>query len=307
LDVQRIITVNMRKFNVMLYFANRIGGLVGVIAPTIILFAVMSLSDNFVADAGVILILYINIPLFLRGFIGIYQVYVLYKSGRPKIDQLREYNDLPDEASGDVRITSFESLETKAVSVSFEGGRIISIPDMRIAQGERVMFFGESGIGKSTIFNILMGLLPNYEGEIAVNGINLRRIDLTSLRDVFGITFQNVNVCTLTLEGNILLGADADTAGLIELAGLEEQSKSKAGQILNSKILSGGEKSRLGLAQTLARNPDIILIDEAFSNVDEEMERQIIQRLVAACPDKTIVCISHRSNSREYFDRVVNF
>jgi len=191
--------------------------------------------------------------------------------------------------------------------VSFDNGHSINVPDFSVKKGEKIMFFGESGIGKSTIFNVIMGLYPDYQGDVIINGVNLRDIDLASLRDVFGITFQAINVLTLTLKENILLGADGNVDELIKLAGLQNQSDIKTDEILNDKVLSGGEKSRLGLAQTLVRNPDIILIDETFSNVDEAMEAQIISALFEKYPEKTVVCISHRSASQNYFDKVINF
>ena len=113
------------------------------------------------------------------------------------------------------------------------------------------MFFGESGVGKYTIFNIIMGINQEYEGDVFVNGVNLREISLTSLRRVFGITFQHTNALTLDLRGNVLLGAEKtndELERLIKLTALESQYDAKGYTILNNKVLSGGEKSRVGPA-----------------------------------------------------------
>ncbi|MCL2628057.1 MAG: ATP-binding cassette domain-containing protein [Oscillospiraceae bacterium] len=73
------------------------------------------------------------------------------------------------------------------------------------------------------------------------------------------------------------------------------------------QVLSGGEKSRLGLSQTLVNDSEIMLIDEAFSNMDEALEAKIIADLFSEYPDRAVICISHRNASRPFFDRVVEF
>jgi ABC-type bacteriocin/lantibiotic exporter with double-glycine peptidase domain len=227
----------------------------------------------------------------------------------PFLAKLAEFNDFVPEHEGGVDIRVFESLKTDGVSVEFDGGRVVTVPDLEIKKGEKVMFFGESGIGKSTVFNIIMGFQV-YRGRVLVNGIDLRDISLASLRRVFGITFQHSNAITLDLRGNILLGAsmaDDKLERLIQLTALESQYDAKGDTILNNKVLSGGEKSRLGLSQTLVTDPDIMLIDEAFSNMDEALESKIIGDLFREYPDRAVICISHRNSSKPFFDRVVEF
>ena len=307
IDVQEKISSCMQKINVNMTFVNSIGGTVGIIAPILILIGAMSLSGTLRADVGTVLVLYINIPLFLRGFTGIFQSYVIIRSGIPGLSRLRMLDAVPAESSGDVHVSGFESLVVSGVSVDF-GERHVVVPDFEIRKGEKVMFFGESGVGKSTIFNILMGLNSDYSGEVRLNGTNLREVNFDSLRDSVGIAFQSINALTLSLRENISLGTENfDIDEIISIAGLDAQAAAKGDEALANSTMSGGEKSRLGLAQTLARRPDLILIDESFSNVDEELEAAIVERMLAKYADKTIVCISHRSASRVYYDRVVEF
>jgi len=284
--------------------------LMRIIAPLLIIFAAMQFSPDFSGSAGIIMMLYINIPLFLSTFSSIHHQYIEYKTMKPFFSQLREFDDVELENGTGVEIAVFESLRTEAVIVTFDGGRVVSVPDFEIKNGEKVMFFGESGIGKSTIFNIIMGLLNDYEGNVFINDINIREVNLASLRKIFGITFQHTNALTLDLRENILLGVSVSNEKLdklIQLTALEDQHDEKGGAILNNKVLSGGEKSRLGLSQTLVSDSDIMLIDEAFSNMDEALEAKIIADLFNEYPDRAIICISHRNASRPYFDRVVDF
>jgi len=284
--------------------------LVRIIAPLIIIFTAMLISPEFSGDAGIIMLLYINIPLFLSTFSNIHRWYIEYKAMKPFFSQLREFDEVELESEAGVDITTFERLQAVGVNVTFDGGRIVSVPDFDVKKGEKVMFFGESGIGKSTIFNIVMGLITDYEGDVFVNDMNLREVSFASLRKVFGITFQHTNALTLDLRENILLGASISEEKLdrlIQLTALESQQDEKGGAVLNNKVLSGGEKSRLGLSQTLVSDSEIMLIDEAFSNMDEALEAKIIADLFKEYPDRAIICISHRNASRPFFDRVVDF
>lgn len=299
----------MRKISVSHDFLTNIRSLFSVLAPIIVIFFVIQFSDIDNIGTGDLIVLFINVPLFVGAFAGFNTSFINYKAMKPGIEHLKELDVVPKEPNGDSVINSFEYLESKDVSVQY-GDRIINVPNLRINKREKVMFMGESGIGKSTLFNIVMGILHEYKGDVVVNGINLKNIDLSSLRDVFGIALQSVNIATLTLKDNILLGIKDDfnrIDEIIRLSELRKQYEEKGEQVLNANTMSGGEKSRLGLAQLLIRGYDIILIDETFSSVDEDMESLIIERLFREYPDKTFVCISHRISSKRFFDRVIDF
>jgi len=308
MKVQYVIAGLMRKFNVLQQYLVGVSAFIGVLTPVVILFGAIQLSDATVST-GDIVVLFINIPLFLERFRSIHAAFVLYKSFKPGLKHLDELNAVPGEPIAEIRIDGFESLETTDVSVSF-GDKTVKIPNIGIKKDEKVMFSGESGIGKSTLFNILTGLILDYKGIVKVNGIDIRLICLQNLRKVIGIAFQSTGVLTVSLRENTSLGLqgqDARVDELLKLSGLEQQLKDKADDILNDKVLSGGEKSRLGLAQLLMTDPDVLLIDETFSNVDEDMEKIIMERLLEKYSNKTIIYIGHRTTSRGFFDRVVEF
>jgi ABC-type bacteriocin/lantibiotic exporter with double-glycine peptidase domain len=286
-----------------------ISGVIRLIAPLLIIFAAVRLSPSFEPEAGNIIVFYINIPLFLNGVADIHRQYINFKMAWPFLAKLAEFNDCKPEHENGAEITDFDSLRTVGVRVRFDSGRVIHVPDFIVEKGEKVMLFGESGIGKSTVFNMIIGF-QDYEGDIFVNDINLREISLASIRRVFGITFQHTNAITLDLHGNILLGAeksDNELERLIKLTALENQQNTKGKDILNNKVLSGGEKSRLGLSQMLVTEPMVMLIDEAFSSMDEGLELKIINDLFFQYPDHTVICISHRNSSKPLFDRIVDF
>ena len=284
--------------------------LLRIITPLLVIFAVMQLSSNFDGGAAALILLYINIPLFLVNFANLFAQYIEYKAAKPFIAQLQEYDDVELEYEDGVEITAFESLRTDSVTVDFNDGRTVLVPNFEVKKSEKVMLYGESGVGKSTVFNIIMGIITDYKGDIYINNINLREISLASLRKIFGITFQHTNALTLDLRGNIALGAsiaDEKLEKLIQLTALEVQQDVKGDIVLNNKVLSGGEKSRLGLSQTLVSDPEIMLLDEVFSSMDEALESKILADLFREYFNRTVICISHRNSSKPFFDRVVDF
>ena len=307
LEKAKKIVVNIYVFE---HYMEKITGLFQIVAPILIIFGALQVSPTFDENAGSIMVLFINIPLFLGGFASIHKSYVHYQVLKPFYEKLQEFDDAPLEETSGMELTAFESLKTVGVSVTFDGRRTVNVPDFSVVAGEKIMFFGESGVGKSTVFNIIMGFIPTYEGDIYVNGTNLRDISLSSLRRIFGITFQQTNALTLDLPSNILLGAEKneeELERLIKLTELELQKEAKEGTVLNNKVLSGGERSRLGLSQMMAAAPEVLLIDESFSNLDEEQETKILGNLLREAPDSTVICISHRNASRPFFDKVVDF
>ena len=283
--------------------------LISSIAPLIVIYLLMRITNIATTKPGDIIILYSFIPLFLSSFKRIYSIVLTYFSAHPFIQTSKSYCQLEEEISGSRRVENFESLETRGCSVTHDNGQVVNIPDITIHKGEKVLIMGESGIGKSTLFNILLGLIRNFSGAVTLNDIPIREIDIKQFREITGISFQGSGVFSLSLKENILLGekGSLDFDHIIDITQLKRQLQDKGEGILNVNSLSGGEKSRISLAQNLIRDPQLILIDESLSSVDETMEATIISKVVSEFKNSTIVCISHRKRSAEYFNRVINF
>jgi len=283
--------------------------LISSIAPLIVIYLLMGITNIVTTKPGDIIVLYSFIPLFLSSFKKIYSIVLTYFTAHPFIETSKKYITLPEEKAGTVKIKNFKTLTTKDINVVFDNGQSLKIPNINVKKGDRILLMGESGIGKSTLFNILLGMRKNFSGSLEVNGVKIHDIDMENLRNIIGISFQNSGVFSLSLKENILLNKknDVDFNDIIDITNLKRQLKEKKEQILNIDNLSGGEKSRISMAQNLIRNPEVILIDESLSNVDERMESEIISNIIKNFNDKTIICISHRENSKKYFDRVIKF
>ena len=310
IGVVKNLTSLMPKANLLSMFHARLLGLFGLVVPVFILFGAMQLSESLTVDAGTALVLYINVPLLITSFNGLFGGWMSYKSSEPNIKALLDHESIPLEKSGTVKLASFESVATKGVTIVYSDEKKVKIPDMEIKNGEKVIFAGESGVGKSSLFNVLMGFNKDYEGTVLVNGIDIRTIELDSLRSVFGIAFQLMTVPTLPLEDAVWLGgghSEERFAKILAQTNLEPVFRDKGSEVLRDQTLSGGERARISLAQAIAKEPDVLLMDETFSNVDEEMETDIIKRILEGLVDKTFICISHRMANAKYFDRVVQF
>ena len=310
IKVVKELTITMQKVNVLMQYKSQVSGLISIIAPIFILFGAMQLSENINLNAGTAILLYINIPLLLSSFGGIFSGIISYKSSLPHFNKLKELQNIPLEHNGNVVIKHFDSLVTKGVMINYGDQKIVKVPDIEIKKGEKIIFAGESGVGKSSLFNVIIGFIQDYDGVVLVNGIDLRSIERESLRKVFGIVFQHTTVPTITLSENILLGAKKTKNEFMQI--LDEVSllpllEDKGDEVLRDQTISGGERARIGLAQSLALNPEVLLMDETFSNVDEDMETEIIKQLLKSQKNKTFICISHRMVNAGYFDRIVQF
>jgi ABC-type multidrug transport system fused ATPase/permease subunit len=162
---------------------------------------------------------------------------------------------------------------------------------------------GESGCGKSTLLKLLMRFYDPTEGQILVDGVDLRDFDLASLRSRVAIVSQEPMIFSGTLRDNIALGdpqadlneiiAAARAAGLEEfIAGLPERYETVIGE--RGANLSGGQRQRLAIARALLRKPDVLIFDEATSHLDTTTERAIQENLRGVFAGKTVLLVAHR-------------
>lgn len=163
---------------------------------------------------------------------------------------------------------------------------------------------GESGSGKSTVVNLLLGLYPPLSGRVTVDGVDLAEIEPQAWLSQVAVAGQDVELVDGSLLENIRIGApDASTEEvnrLIELVGLDEVVKTlengadtRVGE--RGLALSGGQRQRIGIARALLRRPALLVLDEATSALDRRSERLILDHLVAELQDQAVLVIGHRS------------
>jgi ABC-type bacteriocin/lantibiotic exporter with double-glycine peptidase domain len=190
---------------------------------------------------------------------------------------------------------------------------------MEIHKGECLGIRGTSGVGKTTLFNIILGLYRPTEGHIFIDDAELTPTNSRLWQNTIGYVPQHVFIADMTLAENIALGCDANCIDMERLNWAIELADIKAfidtlPNGANSHIgeqgcrLSGGQRQRIGIARALYKGCDILLFDEAKSSLDNLTEDNInraIHHLSTTNRELTIVVIAHRDSSLEYCDRVI--
>lgn len=298
---------SMIKYSVFQSYSSSILGLIISIAPITILFVLINFDFIKGISQQEIMVLYLFIPLLLGAFNRLYDCFLQSYSNKPYIDQLKKFTQLNEEPSGTEELKSFDSLRTENLIIKISEDKVIKIPDISIDKGQKVLVKGESGIGKSSLFNILLGLRNEYDGCIEINGKDIRKFSKESIRRIIGLSIQDSRVYSMSIEENIKLNKDVDVSSLVDMMELNKLCDEKNGSVITSSNISGGEKSRISMAQNIAQKPEVILLDESTTSVDEDMEERIIKKMVENYQELTMICISHRKSAEKYFHKIIQF
>ena len=211
-----------------------------------------------------------------------------------------------------------KEIKTCHLSYAYPGGEeVLEDLNVCIRKGEYVGFRGYSGVGKSTLFNLLLGFLKPTEGEICIDDTVLTLDVQTSWLRKVGYVPQDVFIFQGTLAENIALGCkEINRERVIRV--LEQVSLGKWLQTLEHGIdtalgeaggrLSGGQKQRIGIARALYKEIDVLLLDEATSALDNQTEKEVnetLSQLKRTYEQLTILSIAHRESSLAYCDRVI--
>lgn len=206
------------------------------------------------------------------------------------------------------------SIELKNVSFSYDKERtILNNINLNIKNKSFVALVGESGSGKSTIASLIFKESNDYKGEIKINGLELRKIPFENIAEKISLISTNSYIFNGTILDNLMVGKKDATDKDIEKAlkdaklydftkGLPEGLNTKVGE--GGNLLSGGQRQRLALARSLLSDREVIIFDEATSNIDVESEEQIWQTIYDLKGEKTIFVISHRLANVKDADKI---
>ncbi len=185
--------------------------------------------------------------------------------------------------------------------------------NFKIKNGETVSFIGNTGVGKTSLVNLLPRMYDVVEGEVLIDGNNVKKIPLETLRTNIGFVPQENFLFSDTLANNINYGLgtpNEETVGKVaEIAQLSKDVKtfpSGYETILGERgiTLSGGQKQRSSLARALAVNPKILILDDSFSAVDTNTEEEILKNLKEFMKNRTSIIISHRISTVKDSDKI---
>ncbi|PGS49703.1 ABC transporter ATP-binding protein [Bacillus sp. AFS041924] len=207
-------------------------------------------------------------------------------------------------------------IEFKQVSFRYEEylENVLVNTSLQIQPGEYIAVVGPSGVGKTTLCSLIPRFYDVTDGELLVDGINVRDIDLNSLRNNIGIVQQDVYLFTGTVYENIRYGnQSANEEEIIEAAKhanahdfimkLPNGYHTEIGQ--RGVKLSGGQKQRLSIARVFLKNPPILILDEATSSLDNESESIVKEALEILAKGRTTIVIAHRLSTIRNAERII--
>ena len=207
------------------------------------------------------------------------------------------------------------AIELRNVAFSYDGVRkVLRNVSLKIAPGEMIGLAGPSGGGKTTMVNLICRLYDVLEGQILIDGVDVRDYAMETLRRKVGVVLQEPFLFHGTVAQNIAYGnPDAMLANIIEAAraanahdfivGFPDGYDTLVGE--RGQTLSGGERQRVSIARAILNNPRILILDEATSSVDTETEKLIQEALDRLVADRTTIAIAHRLSTLRKTSRLV--
>ena len=214
--------------------------------------------------------------------------------------------------------------EVRLEHVTFGYGRKDAPPvlaglDLRVAPGERIGLVGRSGAGKSTLVNLLLRFYDLEGGSILIDGRDIAGVTQESLRAAIGMVTQDTSLLHRSIAANIRYGRPAATDAQVEAAAKKAQAhdfivglkdwKGNTGYAAHvgerGVKLSGGQRQRVALARVLLKDAPILVLDEATSSLDSEVEAAIQEQLLELMEGKTVIAIAHRLSTIARMDRLV--
>ncbi|HUR30698.1 MAG TPA: ABC transporter ATP-binding protein, partial [Saprospiraceae bacterium] len=183
-----------------------------------------------------------------------------------------------------------------------------------VKSGQKVAIIGRTASGKSTIADLILRMYDPTSGNIYIDGINLQRFDLASLRDQVAYVPQDVFLFSDTIEANVKFGSAESSSDEVEqyaryasvyddIKGLPEGFQTRIGE--RGITLSGGQKQRISIARALIRDPQLVILDDSLSAVDTQTEHTIVDFLNKELTDKTAIIITHRVVGMLEYDMVL--
>ena len=183
-----------------------------------------------------------------------------------------------------------------------------------IPKGKSVALVGQSGSGKSTIANLLPRFYDLEEGEITIDGNNIKDISIKNLRNLMGVVTQDAILFNDTIANNISFGMENSSADKIMEAAKIANAHDFILQLPNGYEtnigdgggkLSGGQKQRISIARAVLKNPDILVLDEATSALDTESEKLVQDALNNLMRNRTSLIIAHRLSTIQHADEII--
>ncbi|KAF2326133.1 MAG: ABC transporter ATP-binding protein [Flavobacterium nitrogenifigens] len=230
------------------------------------------------------------------------------------LEVLDQENIIVSKENAVEKFTFDNNITIQNINFKYEEENVLKDFSLEIKKGQTVALVGQSGSGKSTIANLLTRFYDVNEGSISIDGINIKDMNLHSLRSLMGLVTQDSILFNDTIKANISLGkldaTDDEIIEALKIANAYEFVKDLPKGIYTNigdsgNKLSGGQKQRLSIARAVLKNPPIMILDEATSALDTESEKFVQVALENMMQNRTSIVIAHRLSTIQKADVIV--
>lgn len=207
-----------------------------------------------------------------------------------------------------------ESIEFRGVWYAYNSEPVLKDVNLKILKGQTVAIVGKSGAGKSTLADLLPRFMDVAQGNILIDGVDIRDMKIRDLRYLMGIVSQQPILFNTTFKENIAFGVEKGDVDKVESAArianahdfiLETENKYESLVGESGNKLSGGQRQRISIARAIMANPPILILDEATSALDTESERLVQDAILKLMKNRTSLVIAHRLSTIQHADLIV--
>ena len=286
----------------------------GSIAAGLAIFGggIFVINENM--TAGQLMSFLVSLMLAYAPLKNLINVNVLLQSGLGAASRIFEFIDFKNETIGGSKIIkNFKTLSFKEVFFKYENTNknIINGINFKLKTGKKVAFVGPSGGGKSTLMALFLRLFDITKGDITINEIDIKKLKLNSLRNIFSLVSQDTVLFDGTISENIKYNSGHNQSNINHFANiacvndfannLPLKLDTKIGE--NGIKLSGGQRQRISIARALAQKSPVVLLDEPTSNLDLKTESKLFNNLYHL-PKITMIVVAHRLSTIKNFDEI---
>ena len=292
--------------------------LIGVSNLVVVYFGGMMYIEGTIKSIGTIaeFILYINMLTWPVASLG--WVSSMVQEAEASQKRINEFLKIKPEITNSHPEKSFVngSIEFRNVSFVYDDTNINALQNIsfKVDKGQTLAILGKTGAGKSSLITLISRLYDVSDGEILIDNINVKDLNLFDLRNSISIVPQDAFLFSDSIKNNIKFGKESASFSEVEevakLAMVHDnimQFNKGYETVLGERgiTISGGQKQRVSIARALIKNAPILLLDDCLSAVDTETEEAILNNLLTFCKDKTTIIVSHRISSAKNADNII--
>lgn len=313
--VQKLINVQIKRALFRHIEEPVISMIKGIASVGILIFSARELLNGTLTVPGFVLFLYLGRAM-IPPMTQLGQAYLSIQemgASAERVFQILQTRPLVED--GSQRNVDFRKmLRFENVTFTYGDAPVLENVSLEIARGQMVALVGPSGAGKSTLTDLILRHYDPTEGQVSIDGVNLKELEIESYRSLFGVVAQENLLFNTTLAENIAYGRE----GLSQTEIVEAAIAANAAEFIESMPekyetlvgdrgirLSGGQRQRVAIARAIVHKPEILIMDEATSSLDTESERLVQAAIDDVIKDTTAIVVAHRLSTVIHADKIV--